>query len=385
MPNLITICLTSEQQKQLEQIRDTDKSPYMRERATAILKIANGMSGRRVALNGLLKKRKPDAIYDWVHRYQKEGIKGLLVKPGRGRKPAYFPKYQKKEEAKEALLHTVRREPSTFGKSRSRWSLSLIIDVCKWLQANTTSGLSKLLKRLGISYKRGRSYIYSPDPYYQSKMDRIALCLLKTWYEPEKYVFLYQDEFTYYRQPTLDRDYEQMGDFQPLARRSYSSDNAFRGVGALNAITGQVTYRQSWKVGIKQLTQFYDAIVADYPRAITIYMVQDNWPIHFHPDVLAYLQPQDFEFPVRVSSRWSDKPSPKAKIGNLPIKIVQMPTYASWANPIEKLWKWVRQTVIHLHRLSDDWSTLKQRIWDFILPFKRGSDELLRYVGLLPD
>ena len=93
MPNLITICLTPEQQKQLEQIRDTDKSPYMRERATAILKIANGMSARQVALNGLLKKRKPDAIYDWVHRYQKEGIKGLLVKPGHGRKPAYSPKY----------------------------------------------------------------------------------------------------------------------------------------------------------------------------------------------------------------------------------------------------------------------------------------------------
>jgi len=385
MPNLITICLMPEQQKQLEQIRDTDKRPYMRERAAAILKIAEGVSPHQVALNGLLKPRKPDTIYDWVERYKTEGINGLPIKPGRGRKPAYSPKYQKKEEAKEAILHTVRREPSTFGESRSRWSLSLIIDVCKWLQVNTISGLSKLLKRLGISYKRGRSYIYSPDPYYQSKMDRIALCLLKTWYEPEKYVFLYQDEFTYYRQPTLDRDYEQMGDFQPLARRSYSSDTAFRGVGALNAITGQVTYQQSWKVGIKQLTQFYDAIVADYPRAITIYMVQDNWPIHFHPNLLAYLQPQDFEFPVRVSSRWSDKPSPKAKIGNLPIKIVQMPTYASWANPIEKLWKWVRQTVIHLHRLSDDWSTLKQRIWDFILPFKRGSDELLRYTGLLPD
>jgi transposase len=357
----------------------------MRERATAILKIANGMSGRQVALNGLLKKRKPDAIYDWVHRYQKEDIKGLLVKPGRGRKPAYSPKYQKKEEAKEAILHTVRRDPSMFDRNKSRWSLSQIIDVCKWLRVNTAAGLSQILKRLGISYKRGRSYIYSPDPYYQSKMDRIALCLLKAWYEPEKYVFLYQDEFTYHLQPTLDRDYEQMGEFQPLARRSYSSDTAFRGVGALNAITGQVTYQQSRKVGIKQLTQFYDATVADYPQAITIYMVQDNWPIHFHQDVLAYLQPQDFEFPVRVSSRWSDKPSSKAKIGNLPIKIVQMPTYASWANPIEKLWKWVRQTVIHLHRLSDDWSTLKQRIWDFILPFKRGSDELLRYVGLLPD
>ena len=81
-----------------------------------------------------------------------------------------------------------------------------------------------------------KSYIHSPDPYYQQKMDHIALYLLKAWYEPEKYVFLYQDEFTYHLQPTLDRDYEQMGEFQPLARRSYNSDTAFRGIGALGGL-----------------------------------------------------------------------------------------------------------------------------------------------------
>lgn len=397
MSKLITICLTPEQREQLEQMRDTDKCPYMRERATAILKIADGMSGRQVALNGLLKSRKPDTVYDWVRRYQAEGIAGLPIKPGRGRKPAYSPKYQDKVEAKEAILHTVRREPSTFGKPRSRWSLSLIADVCKWLQVNTPSGLSKLLKRLGISYKRGRSYVYSPDPHYQQKMDIIAQCLLKAWYAPEKYVLLYQDEFTIYRQPTLARDYEQMGEFQPLARRSHHSDTEFRGIGAMNAITGQVTYQQASKASVRQLIQFYDAMIVDYPEAVTIYMVQDNWPVHFHPDLLIHLQPQHFQFPIHVPGHWSSEPSPKAKRdaekrkskggdnhGKLPIKILQLPTYASWANPIEKLWRWIRQTILHLHRLSDEWQTLKQRVLDFIQSFKQGSNELLRYVGLLP-
>ncbi len=50
MPKVITVCLTPESQEQLKQIRDTDKCPYMRERATAILKIAEGMSGCQVAL-----------------------------------------------------------------------------------------------------------------------------------------------------------------------------------------------------------------------------------------------------------------------------------------------------------------------------------------------
>ena len=391
MPKQLKIDLTSQQQTELEKMRDTDKRPYMREHATAILKIAAGMSGLQVALNGLLKPRDPDAVYDWFHRYQAEGIAGLSVKPGRGRKPAYYPRYKNKQEAKEAILHTVRRDPSMFHESRSRWSLSYIAQVCDWLRVNTPSGLSQLLKRLEISYKRGRSYVHSPDPNYQQKMGRIAQSLLKVWHMPEKYVLLYQDEFSYYRQPTVARDYEAMGKFQPLARRSHRSDTAFRGIGALNAITGQVTYQQASRTNIPRLVKFYDAIVADYPKADTIFMVQDNWPVHHHPDLLVHLQPQHFEFPIHKPKNWPDEPSPRAKRNaekrkaKLPIKILQLPTYASWANPIEKLWRWVRQTVIHLHRLSDDWSELKQRVCDFILSFRRGSNELLRYVGLLPD
>jgi len=395
MPKLITICLTQEQQEQLEQIRDTDNRPYMRERAAAMLKIAEGASPRQVALNGLLKPRKPDTVYGWFHRYQQEGISGLPVKPGRGRKPAYFPRYESKQEAKEAILHTVRRDASLFDRTKARWDLGLISQVCDWLAVNHPSSLSQLLKRLGISYKRGRSYIHSPDPNYDQKMDMIAQCLLKAWYAPEKYALLYQDEFTIYRQPTIARDYEQMGKFQPLARRGYGSNTELRGIGALNAITGQVTYHQTSKANIRQLTVFYDMVTQDYPQLDTIYMVQDNSPVHFHPDLLIHLQTQDFQFPTHVPGNWPDEPSPKAmrlaekrkakgKHEKLPIKILQLPTYAPWANPIEKLWRWVRQSILHLHRLSDDWSRLKLRIRDFILSFRKGSNELLRYVGLLP-
>ena len=216
MPKLITFCLSPEEQKQLEQIRDTDKRPYMRERAAAMLKTAEGMSPYQVALNGLHKRRKPDTVYVLLHRYRQEGIKGLVIKPGRGRKPSYWPKYQDKDEAKEAILHTIRRDPSLFDNTKTRWSLGLISQVLHWLAVSCPSSLSQLLKRLGIPYKRGRSYIHSPDPHYQQKMDMIAQHLLKAWYAPEKYALLYQDEFTIYRQPTVARDYEQMGKFQPL-------------------------------------------------------------------------------------------------------------------------------------------------------------------------
>ena len=91
MPKPLQIELTAEQRRELEEARDKHEKPYIRERAAAILKIADGMSGRQVALSGLLKKRDPDSVYSWVHRYEAEGLSGLYIRPGRGRKPAFSP------------------------------------------------------------------------------------------------------------------------------------------------------------------------------------------------------------------------------------------------------------------------------------------------------
>lgn len=91
MPKPLEITLTEEQRRELEAARDAHEKPYVRERAAAILKIVDGRSGRQVAYHGLLKRRKPDTIYQWVHRWQTEGFPGLLLKPGRGRKPAFSP------------------------------------------------------------------------------------------------------------------------------------------------------------------------------------------------------------------------------------------------------------------------------------------------------
>lgn len=82
---------TDNQQKELEFIRDNHEKPYMREKASALLQIADGQSPHAVALHGLLKPRDPDAVYRWLNRYEAEGAKGLLVKDGRGRKPAFSP------------------------------------------------------------------------------------------------------------------------------------------------------------------------------------------------------------------------------------------------------------------------------------------------------
>ncbi len=294
------------------------------------------------------------------------------------------PQYEEDEDAKTAILLVIRRDPHQFGYACSRWKLDMIAETCTWLTTTTVSGLSQLLKRLKISYKRGRDYVHSPDPHYDEKLSLIELMRLRTFYDQERYIFLYLDELTYYRQPTLARAYEATGKIQPLAQRSHRSNTHFRVLGAVNALTGQLSYRQRSRTNISCMSEFWYDVRNDYPDAETIYVVADNWPVHFHPDVLAPLQEQNFPFPPTLPANWPTEPSPKAKMDNLPIQLLCLPTYASWLNPIEKLWRWLKQDIIHLHRLSDAWLELRQRVDEFLADFIHGSPELLRYIGLLP-
>lgn len=91
MASPLEIPLTPEERQELETVRDTHAKPYMRERCAAILKIANGQTGNQVALEGLYKPRKSDTVYEWVHRYQSEGLDGLSIRKGRGRKAGFSP------------------------------------------------------------------------------------------------------------------------------------------------------------------------------------------------------------------------------------------------------------------------------------------------------
>lgn len=282
-------------------------------------------------------------------------------------------------------MSVLHRAPALCGHPQRRWTLATLRASCPWLRLATLGGLSRLLLRLGIAYKRGRAHVHSPDVLYEEKVRLVSWCLSCAREDPEHVCVLYQDEFSYYRQPTLARAYEARGHAQPLAERSYSRDTPFRVAAALNALTGQVTWMQRSKFDRQTLVRFYQAIREQYPQAETIYLLQDNWPVHFHPDVLAALGPQISPWPWLVPDNWPREPNPQAKQLHLPIQIIGLPTYASWLNPIEKLWRWLKQDVLHLHDSSADWPALRDRVAAFLDQFLSGSQPLLRYTGLLPD
>src|SRR5205809_622013 len=91
MTNPLVLRLSAGQRQELKQMRDHALKPHLREKAAALLKIADGQSGLQVGLYGLLRRRDADTIYRWVKRYQAQGVAGLAVRAGRGRKAAFSP------------------------------------------------------------------------------------------------------------------------------------------------------------------------------------------------------------------------------------------------------------------------------------------------------
>ena len=91
MPKVFKLALREAQRQELIHTRDHASRPYLRVRATAILKVADGQSASAVARSGLLKPIGYEAVSEWVKRYQAHGVAGLTIRSGRGRKPAFSP------------------------------------------------------------------------------------------------------------------------------------------------------------------------------------------------------------------------------------------------------------------------------------------------------
>lgn len=92
MPKRIRISLSESQRDELKKVRDSHPKPYMRERASAVLKVADGEIVRAVAEHQLLKRHEPETVSIWIRSYLEQGLAGWEIKSGRGRKSLFFPK-----------------------------------------------------------------------------------------------------------------------------------------------------------------------------------------------------------------------------------------------------------------------------------------------------
>lgn len=257
------------------------------------------------------------------------------------------------------LQEILHHSPLLYGQLRSSWHLHGIRLVVPWLSSISLPGLSKLLTRLHVSYKRGRAHVHSPDLLYDRKLADISNARQLAQQAPEEVVFLYEDEFTFFSRPLVGRTYSPRG-----GKGTKASGAALitrRLAGCVDVASGAVIVRQRDHFTVKEVYRFFRFVERQYPLADVIYIALDNWPVHFH----AYVTEQLAAHHSRV-------------------RLLPLPTYAPWTNPMEKVWLKLVKELLSQHPHGTCWSTLKEVIAQWFQAHREGSEALLHSIGLAP-
>jgi hypothetical protein len=276
-----------------------------------------------------------------------------------GASPLFPPQHRTADAARTALAEVLHRAPRLFGLVRSRWWLDGLRQVVAWLRPLSLAGVWRLLRRLGLRYKRGRQYLHSPDPAYRAKLAQLRCTLGLARWRPARYVVLFSDEFTYYRRASVAQGYAGGGEDAPRADQGWRTNFARRIVGSLNALTGAHLADQQAHFPQEALLAHYRQIAAHYPQARRIFVWLDNWPTHQAEALVAALH-------------------------DTPIRLCSLPTYAPWTNPEEKVWRKLYQEVLHRHAFRDDWAGEQAAVTAWLTHLADDPASLLHYVGLSP-
>lgn len=149
--------LSVEQMDELRGLMRRGERAHLRLKAAALWNLGQGKTQKEVCeFLGVSRA----SVRAWAERYRTEGAHGLAVRSGRGRK-------ERADQAEVARL--LGQSPRESGVAQTRWTLSALAKAAPSLAGFSPAGVMKVLKRMGISYKRGQPYLYSPDPEYGQK------------------------------------------------------------------------------------------------------------------------------------------------------------------------------------------------------------------------
>jgi transposase len=247
------------------------------------------------------------------------------------------------------------RSPRLYGHEQSRWTLATVKATISWLQQCSLSGISRLLKCLRVSYKRGRQMVHSPDLLYNEKVARIRQARLQVQREPKRFAFVYLDEHQVARNATIACSYSGQGQPAQPAQQYAGFNSMFRLIGAFDAQTGALISKRCYRADVETFLKFLQQVEEQYQEPEVLSVALDNWSVHVNKEVQASLQ-------ARQSK----------------IHLLYLPTYAPWLNPIEKVWLKLNRERAHMHEYFEKTKPWREWVDEWLEKMREGSEEIIR-------
>lgn len=258
------IVLSREERQQLtSMLRRRKAQARYAERARIVLRAAEGVASGEIARQLHLGKA---TVSKWRTRFEREGLDGLHDDHRPGRPPQLD-----EGEFRARLLQQLDAPPPS---GHARWDGTLL---AKALSVSADR-IWRVLRQLGISLKRRRSWCVSTDPQFTEKAaDVVGLYLAA----PEHAVVLSFDEKPCMQALERAQGWLKMPDGRALTgfAHEYKRQGTSTLFAALNVATGQVIGGHFKRKRRVEFLEFMDRLVAQYPEK-ELHVILDNLSTH---------------------------------------------------------------------------------------------------------
>lgn len=283
-------------------------------RTSALLAYSQGQAIESIALDLSVS---PESIYAWLRAFLIDRFGSLVYHATPGR-PARLTKTEKRQ-----LKKIITAGPSAYGFTRGCWSSLLVQEVIvkEFGVLYNRHYVCALLINLGFSYQKAKFVSAHLDPTAREKWLKVTWPGILKHAQAQDALLLFVDEASFPQWGTLSYTWALRGK-QPEVPTS-GKRKAYKVFGAVDALTGRLFYQGiDGRFNSETYAQFLTQIIQKTKQHLII--IQDGAKYHTSKATQAFFQTHH----TRLTR-------------------VQLPSYSPDFNPIEHLWKSVREDATH--------------------------------------
>jgi transposase len=314
----------------------------------AILAVMDGQSFAQVAL---ILRVHEKTVAAWVCACCCYGLQGAPHKKPTGRPPKLT------LTQKEALATLIEEGPVKAGFSGACWRSPMIQQfICERFGVfYNVFYIAQLLKNLGFSFQKAAFVSAHLDEHKRHEWRTQTWPQMLRTAHTKKALLLFGDEASFPQWGTLTYTWARRGQ-QPTVKTS-GKRKGYKVFGLIDSFTGHFFYQgQDGRLNSAAYIAFLTRVLAQTTQPIIL--IQDGAKYHTSAETKAFFAQQTAR-----------------------LQVVQLPTYSPDYNPIEKLWKKIKQQETHLHYFPT-FEALTAKVEQALLTFANIPEEILALCSL---
>ena len=290
-------------------------------------------------------------VESYVHKFLCYGVQGVAFKKSMGRPPKLS------REQKRELCRLIETGPQACGFSGGCWRSPLIQQLIKerFGVFHSVFYIAELLRNLGFSYQKAA--------FVSDHLDDVARQRWRTQTWPQilrlarekEALLLFGDEVSFPQWGTLTYSWARRGS-QPVVKTS-GKRKGWKVFGLIEYFSGRF-FHEGLEGRFSSAS--YTAFLARVLEQTTAHLILIQDGARYHTSA------ETKRFFAQHTQR---------------LRVYQLPSYSPDYNPIEKLWKKIKQEETHLHYFPT-FGALTEKVEQALLRFENAPQEILGLCGL---